>query len=334
MSHPGRAGQQSGAQHLLRDAIGHHQAGRLIEAERLYRKILRAHPGHADALHLLGLIAHQAGQADAALQLIGDAIARNPGAAGYHANLALILDTEGRPEEAADAARRALERDPSHAGAAIGNDRRGLVRHEEAVPWDQQAGTAAPNDPALWSNLGSTLDVLGRHDDAVEAYSRALALAPGQAGLHSNLGSALKSAGRLDEALAAHRESIRVDPGFAAGYTNLATALLEAGRPDEANAVLVQALEARPGDRKALALRAIATGATDDLQTRDRLLDFDGLMADRQWPPPPGYADLEAFNRALAEHVLAHPSLTWEPATKSTRKGSQTRELTGPAAGP
>ena len=336
MSHPGTAGQQSGAQNLLRDAIGHHQAGRLIEAERLYRKILSADPGHADALHLLGLIAHQAGQVDAALRLIGDAISRNPGAPGYYANLAMILDTEGRPEEAADAARKALAIDRGHAGAmtTLANSLRALDRLDEAVAWYEKAGAFTPHDPALWSNLGSTLDTLGRHDDAVEALSRALALAPGQAGLHSNLGSALKSAGRMDDAIAAHRESIRVDPAFAAGYTNLATALLEAGRQTEAIGVLERALEVRPGDRKALALRAIAAGATGDSATRDRLLDFDGLMADRQWSAPRGYPHLEAFNQALAEHVLNHPSLAWEPATKSTRRGSQTRELKGPVSGP
>ncbi len=335
MTPPSGAGPGASPSELLQTGIGHHQAGRLVEAERVYRRILQTAPGHPDALHLLGLIAHQAGQTDAALHLIGDAIARNPGASGYHANLAMILETAGRAEDAASAARRALELAPAHAGAmaTLANSLRAMDRHGEAISWYEQAARAAPGDPAVWSNLGSTLDILGRHDEAVEAFTRAVALAPGQAGLQSNLGSALKSAGRLAESIAAHRESIRVDPGFAAGHTNLATALLEAGTPDEVPQVLERVLALRPGDRKALALSAIAAGARGDVAQRDRLLDFEGLMADRQWDAPAGYTSMEAFNDALAHEVLAHTTLTWEPASKSTRRGSQTRELSGTAGG-
>ena len=34
-------------------ALAHHQAGRLAEAEALYRQILSVQPGHADALYFL-----------------------------------------------------------------------------------------------------------------------------------------------------------------------------------------------------------------------------------------------------------------------------------------
>jgi len=39
-------------------ALGHHQAGRLGEAESLYRQVLAVEPRHPDALHLLGVAAH------------------------------------------------------------------------------------------------------------------------------------------------------------------------------------------------------------------------------------------------------------------------------------
>ena len=50
---------------LLRDALEHHQAGRLGEAAALYQQILTATPEHADALHLMGVIANQSLQLDA-----------------------------------------------------------------------------------------------------------------------------------------------------------------------------------------------------------------------------------------------------------------------------
>ena len=40
-------------------AITLHQQGRLMEAESIYREILRQQPEHFDALHLLGVIAIQ-----------------------------------------------------------------------------------------------------------------------------------------------------------------------------------------------------------------------------------------------------------------------------------
>jgi len=39
-----------------------HQAGQLQQAENIYRQILARQPEHADALHMLGVIAQQAAQ--------------------------------------------------------------------------------------------------------------------------------------------------------------------------------------------------------------------------------------------------------------------------------
>ncbi len=55
-------------------ALDHHQAGRLEEAETLYREVLAREPEHPDALHLLGVIAHQSGEQEKAVTLIGQAI--------------------------------------------------------------------------------------------------------------------------------------------------------------------------------------------------------------------------------------------------------------------
>ena len=55
-------------------AIQHHQAGRLQAAEQIYRQILQAEPNHADAIHLLGVIAHQVGKHEVAVEYIGRAI--------------------------------------------------------------------------------------------------------------------------------------------------------------------------------------------------------------------------------------------------------------------
>ncbi len=59
-------------------ALQHHQAGRLADAEALYRQILSEQPNDLDALHLLGVIAYQTGRNDVAVDLIRRAIDLDP----------------------------------------------------------------------------------------------------------------------------------------------------------------------------------------------------------------------------------------------------------------
>ena len=49
-------------------AVQHHQAGRLQQAEQIYRNILAVEPNNANAIHLLGLIAYQVGRHEVAVQ--------------------------------------------------------------------------------------------------------------------------------------------------------------------------------------------------------------------------------------------------------------------------
>jgi len=97
---PVMQGTPPGVQKVFADALRHHQAGRLNEAERLYRQILAVDPRHADSLHLLGVIAYQAGRHDLAVDLISQAIGINAKAPGYHCNLGLALKTKGKLDEA------------------------------------------------------------------------------------------------------------------------------------------------------------------------------------------------------------------------------------------
>ena len=58
----------------LQEGLQHHQAGRLQQAETIYKKILKVAPDNPDAYHLLGLVARQTGKIDIAVQLISEAI--------------------------------------------------------------------------------------------------------------------------------------------------------------------------------------------------------------------------------------------------------------------
>ena len=59
-------------------ALVFHQAGRLSEAEGMYRQLLKDQPNHFDALHLLGVIHHQRGHHAEAVRHIDAALTINP----------------------------------------------------------------------------------------------------------------------------------------------------------------------------------------------------------------------------------------------------------------
>src|SRR3954447_5631335 len=86
-----------------------HMAGRLAEAEHVYRQVIAAAPRHAEALHALGALALQAGRPDAADTLLSQAIGLKPAATFLltRANALLALN---RPEEAAQLCHTMLRR--------------------------------------------------------------------------------------------------------------------------------------------------------------------------------------------------------------------------------
>ena len=98
---------------VLDTAVASHQARDLDQAERLYRDILDADPGHAEALNLLGLVLQDRGDLDQSIALISRAIEIDPSFPDALANLARGFNFQGQPEKAAEAARKATELDPS-----------------------------------------------------------------------------------------------------------------------------------------------------------------------------------------------------------------------------
>ena len=62
-------------------------AGQLEQAETLLNGVLETHPTHADALHLLGVIAYQVNKIRLGIQFIERAIQSNPHVALFYSNL-------------------------------------------------------------------------------------------------------------------------------------------------------------------------------------------------------------------------------------------------------
>jgi Tfp pilus assembly protein PilF/SAM-dependent methyltransferase len=211
-------------------AVTLHQAGRLSEAEGIYRNILSVDPKHVDSLHLLGVIAHQVGRNDVAVDLIGQAIAANKRNADFHNNIGVALRELARLDEAADHFRRALRLKPDYADA---HNNLGLALKEqgqlvEAEERYRRALGIRPDHVEAHNNLGIVLAEQGKFIEAEEEYRQAVALKPEFAGAYNNVGLALMWQGKLAEAVAFYRQALAIKPDYGEAYTNLATALVTA----------------------------------------------------------------------------------------------------------
>ena len=216
------------AKQLLEEAINHHRAGRLSQAETCYQKILARAPDHADALHLLGLVAYQQGQYDRALDCITKAIQRDATKPLYFYNRGLVHQKLNQLDEAERSYRQALSLKGDYVEALgnLGNVLREKGELNEACAAYQQVLTIKPDHPEGYNNLGVVLKEQGKRDEAMEAYQRAIALNPENAEAHCNLGVILFECERLDEAILRFRQAISIKPHYAKAHHHLGLALL------------------------------------------------------------------------------------------------------------
>ncbi|BAX59333.1 tetratricopeptide repeat protein [Burkholderia stabilis] len=172
----------------IEQALAHHQAERLEEAETLYRQILDTDPRHADALHLLGLIGHQYGRYRQASELIMAAIEVKPDAIYYY-NLGNVMQADNRHAAAAECFRLAIELRPDYVDA--------------------------------YNNLGNALRLAGDARAAVDAFCQAIALKPDNGQAYNNLANALFDLNEIPAALEAYRHAVALRPELPEPRSNL-----------------------------------------------------------------------------------------------------------------
>ncbi len=194
-------------------ATEHHFAGRLPEAELLYRTILRRYPDHPDTIQRLGLIAHQTGHSQAAIDLIERAIALNPNVAEYYCNLGAVLQSLNRWEGVIAAYQKAIALQPDSA-ETFNNLGTALIRMgnpREAAAAFQHAIALRPDLPEPYYNLAN-LQAAEDLDKSISGYRQAIALRPDNVEAIYNLGNALKDTGRVEEAIECYRRAIGIRP--------------------------------------------------------------------------------------------------------------------------
>jgi predicted O-linked N-acetylglucosamine transferase (SPINDLY family) len=163
-------------------------AGRFSDAAAIYRQILAVRPDHADALHLLGLVAYHEGNYETATDLIMAALSRRESEI-FYGNLGNALAARGMRAAAMESFRQAIALKPDYVHAH--------------------------------NNLGNLLREEGQFAHAVECFKTVISLQPEYAEAHNNLANALVDLGELDAAIDAYRRAIALKPDLVQARSNL-----------------------------------------------------------------------------------------------------------------
>jgi tetratricopeptide (TPR) repeat protein len=231
-------------------AVEHHNAGRLSEADNIYRSVLNKLPNQPIALNLSGLILHQTGKTEAAINQIKKAITSDPKYAHAYNNLGTIFMDLNRFEEAAQNFNAATDIDPNYALASnnLGNAHFKLGNNEEAAKHYQKTISLDPKYSGAFSNLGAVLITQGKWKEAYDCFLKALKVLPDNADVLSNLGVVLVELGRLEEAAENYKQALSINPNHTDAMSNYAILLNNLGNKELALSFFSKRLELVRGE--------------------------------------------------------------------------------------
>ena len=228
----------------------HHQAGRLTEAETLYREALQVEPNNAEVIHFLGVIGLQTGRTTDAIPWLEHAVRLQASNPNFQNDLGLGYLRLGRSVDSEHCFRRAIEIAPDYVDA---HNNLGLVSLasgslESAERSFRKAIALEPGYGTAYINLGGVLRRLGKLDEAREVCNRAVTLSPARAEAHNNLGNVLKELGSPKDAERSYRKAVSLKPSYPEALRSLGLVLRDMGRSDEAERLYRQILAANPHD--------------------------------------------------------------------------------------
>ncbi len=233
---------------VFQTAVQHHQNGQDSQARELYLKILEVRPDHADASHLLGLIAHKNGDYDDALSLIDKAIRIFPQNPIYHYNRGNVFIAQRKYDKAIECYSQAFKIKPDYTEAYnnTGSALKDQGKPEQAVEHYRKAIEITPNYLEAHYNMGVVLGELRRPAEAVESYRKAIEIKPDHAEAYYNMGIALLDLGRTAEAIVAYRKATEIRPDYIEAYNELGIELNAQGKTAESLECYHKVLEIKP----------------------------------------------------------------------------------------
>jgi len=187
---------------LFRQAVQYHYAGAWLEAEQLYKRVLKAHPRHRDSIFNLAVLQVGSGKARSAKSLLDSLLHARPDDGDAHHLYAKLLEQEGETRKA------------SHHFA--------------------RAARLMPGRLEVHLDLIRIYGMLRRIDDARLAAEQALRQFPDSAEIRLQLGVALVGGAETrGEARALFEAVLRIHPEHPLALYSLAGIAHDAGEPAE-----------------------------------------------------------------------------------------------------
>ena len=188
-------------QQALQQGVTAHKEGKLQDAARLYRAILRSQPGQPDANHNLGVIAVSANKTAAALPLFKNALEANPKIGQFWLSYIDALIKEKQFENAKLVIEQAKTQGVAEGKLNVLVTKIASINKQETVgglsPSPQQLSSLLehyqngrlddaenlaisithdfPKHPFAWKVLGAVLTATGRMSEAADAKKTAVA---------------------------------------------------------------------------------------------------------------------------------------------------------------
>lgn len=346
------------------------QQGDVVGADTLLQSVLRDNPDQPDALYGLGIICFETERFAEAAICFGRLDAIQPGSKDLLLHLANAHALAGQPEDAANSYKSLLKIAPDtpdihfNLGVMLFD----LNRFAEAA---EALGVAAEREPGsveIHLKLGDALDREGQFAAAIEAWQRAISHGLNDIDIHLNIGKRLRILNRIDESITALEKTVRLSPDdtevlfelqrsmtlnrdFAGAYEILqkireiepayehlepasAAAALGAGDAAQALETCETHLSRQPRDCTMLSIKPFILNDLGQETECRQFADYNNLVHMVDITAPDGFDTLEAFNDALAEHILKHPSLRYSPPRATTVNGWQTGEILTEPKGP
>ena len=295
----------------LQRALNAHRAGKLADAERYYRAILRIQPKHIDVLHLLGSVLAQRRAYKEADHLFRRALGIEPNSARALYNRGMLLQELGRYEEALTSYDRVLAINPNHLKAL---NNRGIVLqqlkcYDEALASYGTALAIKPDYPEALNNRGTVLQQVELYEEALTSYDRALATAPEYADALFNRGTVLQHLERYEEALKAYDKALAIKPDHVKTLNNRGIVLQQLARHGEALASYDEALAISPDHVKVLCNRGRVLQSLERheeaLASYDRALAIQPDSAEAFYSRGIVLQQLKRYRQALASYDKA-----------------------------
>ena len=157
---------------LYQRALSLHHAGKLADAEGLYKTLLSYFPNQVEILTTLGILLLQQGRSEAGFQHLKKTLSLNPNQPAALYNMAVELQKLARLDEALACYNQTLKLNPQDINALInrGNTLKDLKQYQEAIVSFERALALQPNIPSAHWNKALTHILLGEYVQGWKEY--------------------------------------------------------------------------------------------------------------------------------------------------------------------